>query len=91
MSHLHPTTAVPTRPFERHGIRHLSPSSLSLYRNSPGQVFTTGDGGDSWSGQRLPSPLVQWADAHQPESARVGAGGGSVIATTIDTNRRAAP
>jgi hypothetical protein len=22
-------------PFERHGIRHLSPSSLSLYRNSP--------------------------------------------------------
>lgn len=35
MLHLHPTTAAPTSPFERHGIGHLSPSSLSLYRNSP--------------------------------------------------------
>jgi hypothetical protein len=35
MSRLHPTTAAPTSPFDRHGIPHLSPSSLALYRHSP--------------------------------------------------------
>jgi hypothetical protein len=35
MSHPHPTTAAQTSPFDRHGIRHLSPSSLGLYRHSP--------------------------------------------------------
>jgi hypothetical protein len=49
----HPSPTAPN-PFDRYGIRHLSPSSLSLYRHSPAlwvlrYLFHVEDPASSWA------------------------------------------